>query len=77
MLFLPPLILSLFSNRVVRIISVVYQAFVVISFSGIIPIGFLFPNSIGVSVIAVLGTLVSIASVVITLRTESNKEVKF
>ncbi|MUK89284.1 hypothetical protein GMD78_12970 [Ornithinibacillus sp. L9] len=74
-LFLPPLILSLFTSRVVRVVSAVYQAFIVISFLGVIPIGFLFSNQVGVSVIAVLGSLVSIASVVVTLRTNSNKEV--
>lgn len=68
-LFLPPLILSLFSNRVVRIISVVYQAFIVISFLVIIPISFLFPNHMWVSVIAFLGSLVSIVSIVVTLKT--------
>lgn len=74
-LFLPPLILSLFNNRIVRIVSSVYQIFVVISFLVIIPIGFLFPDNISVSIVAVLGTIVSIASVVATLRIDSNKEV--
>lgn len=69
-LFLPPLILSLFSNRVIRIISIVYQAFVVIAFLGIIPIGFLFSDNVGVSIIAVIGTFISIASVVVTLKTK-------
>ncbi|GGB46076.1 hypothetical protein F3157_08610 [Virgibacillus dakarensis] len=76
-LFLPPLILSLFTNRIVIILSAVYQAFVVIAFLGIIPIGFLFPNNLGVSIIVVLGALVSIASVVVTLKTNSGKAVKF
>ncbi|WP_088051657.1 hypothetical protein [Virgibacillus dakarensis] len=76
-LFLPPLILSLFSNRAVIILSAVYQAFVVIAFLGIIPIGFLFPNNAGVSIIAGLGALVSIASVVVTLKSRTVKEVKF
>ncbi|MGY0694673.1 hypothetical protein ACW2QC_18145 [Virgibacillus sp. FSP13] len=76
-LFLPPLILTLFSNRVVRIIFTVYQAFVVITFLGIIPIGFLTPSNIGVSVIAIMGALVSIASVVVTLKTNPSNEVKF
>ena len=74
-LFLPPLILSLFNNRIVRIISSVYQIFVVISFLVIIPIGFLSPDNISVSIVAVLGTIVSIASVIATLRIDSNKEV--
>ncbi|TFJ92923.1 hypothetical protein [Lentibacillus salicampi] len=74
-LFIPPLILSLFSNRIARIISVVYQAFVVMSFLGLIPIGLLIPDSIAVSVIALIGFLISIASVVVSLKTNSNKEV--
>lgn len=76
-LFLPPLILSLFSNRTVRIISAVYQAFIVMAFLGVIPIGFLFPVHVWVSVIAVLGTLVSLASIVLTLRTTSSKDMTF
>ncbi|PAV29701.1 hypothetical protein CIL05_10035 [Virgibacillus profundi] len=75
-LFLPPLILSLFNNRIVKIISVVYQAFVVISFLVLIPIGFLFPDNVGVSLIAILGALISIGSVVVTLKNDSIKEVK-
>ncbi|MBD8028076.1 hypothetical protein H9636_15605 [Ureibacillus sp. Re31] len=75
-LFLPPLILSLFNNLVVRVISAVYQGFVVIAFLGIIPIGFLFSNNIGVSVIGILGTLVCIGSIVVTLKNSSNKTVE-
>ncbi|MBP2257620.1 hypothetical protein [Virgibacillus alimentarius] len=73
-LFLPPLILSLFSKHVVRIISAVYQTFVVISFLGMIPIGFLSPHHVGASVIAILGAFVSIASVIVTLKVDSNKK---
>lgn len=76
-LFLPPLLLSLFSNRVVRNISAMYQAFIVISFLGIIPVGFLSPNNLGLSAIAILGVVVSIASIVVTLKIKSNKKAKF
>ncbi|GAA0428130.1 MAG: DUF5391 family protein [Bacillota bacterium] len=76
-LFLPPLLLSLFSNRVVRNISAMYQAFIVISFLGIIPVGFLSPNNLGLSAIAILGVVVSIASIIVTLKIKSNKKAKF
>lgn len=76
-LFLPPLLLSLFSNRVLRNISAMYQAFIVISFLGIIPVGFLSPNNLGLSAIAILGVLVSIASIIVTLKIKSNKKAKF
>lgn len=66
-LFLPPLILSLFENQGVRILSAVYQAFIVISFLGMIPLGFLIPD-VSVSVIAFSGTIVSIASMIATLK---------
>ena len=75
-LFLPPLILSLFNNKVVSIIAAVYQSFVLIVFLGMIPTGFIFPEHIGVSFIAFLGALVSIASVIVILKTSSNKEVQ-
>ncbi|MUV38219.1 putative membrane protein YdeH [Lentibacillus sp. JNUCC-1] len=75
-LFLPPLILSLFGHRVVRIISAVYQFFIVISFMGTIPISFLLVSSIGMTAVAVIGTLLSIVSVVITLKTTCRREIK-
>ncbi|MCF3944790.1 hypothetical protein [Oceanobacillus alkalisoli] len=68
-LFLPGLILALFKNRTANMILIVFQAFVAIVFLGMMPIGFIFQGSIGVSVIALLGTLVSIASIVIIART--------
>ncbi|WP_416150308.1 hypothetical protein ACM26V_04820 [Salipaludibacillus sp. HK11] len=64
-------------TRVMRIISTVYRLFIVIAFLGIIPIGFLFLDNFWVSIVAVLGTLVSTASVVLTLKTNSNKKVNF
>ncbi len=54
-----------------------YQAFIVISFLGIIPVGFLSPNNLGLSAIAILGVLVSIASIIVTLKIKSNKKAKF
>lgn len=43
-LLIPPLVMSFFGNLVVRIISGVYQCFIVFTFLGLIPIGFLIPN---------------------------------
>ncbi|MDY0409675.1 hypothetical protein ACFFIS_05645 [Virgibacillus soli] len=76
-LFLPPLILSLLRNRVASIISAVYQAFVVISFLGMIPVGLLFPEHAVVSVVALVGAIVTISSVVLAVKTNSNKEMKY
>ncbi|MED4817812.1 hypothetical protein [Bacillus atrophaeus] len=75
-LFIPPLAMSFFGNWVVRIISGVYQCFIVLTFMGLIPIGFLIPNGFLTILVSVLGTLVSIISVVVTLLIERNKEVK-
>ncbi|MFJ9290645.1 hypothetical protein [Bacillus halotolerans] len=75
-LFIPPLAMSFFGNMVVRIISGVYQCFIVFTFLGMIPIGFLIPNGFLTILVSVLGTLVSIISVVVTLLIERNKEVK-
>lgn len=75
-LFLPPLILSLYHNRIVNIISAVYQSFVVIVFLAMIPIGFLFPEHVWVSILALLGAVVSIASVIVILKANSNIEIK-
>ncbi|MCY8155654.1 hypothetical protein MOC55_14410 [Bacillus spizizenii] len=75
-LFIPPLAMSFFGNLVVRIISGVYQCFIVLTFMGLIPIGFLIPNGFLTILVSVAGTLVSIASVVGTLLIGMHKEVK-
>ncbi|MCY9001339.1 hypothetical protein MOE43_15520 [Bacillus spizizenii] len=75
-LFIPPLAMSFFGNLVVRIISGVYQCFIVLTFMGLIPIGFLIPNGFLTILVSVAGTLVSIASVVGTLLIGRHKEVK-
>ncbi|AUZ25342.1 hypothetical protein [Bacillus cabrialesii] len=74
-LFIPPLAMSFFGNWVVRIISGVYQCFIVLTFLGLIPIGFLIPNGFLTILVSIAGTLVSIASVVVTLFIDRNKEV--
>ncbi|MHC5563521.1 hypothetical protein ACYSN5_13345 [Bacillus spizizenii] len=74
-LFIPPLAMSFFGNLVVRIISGVYQCFIVLTFLGLIPIGFLIPNGFLTILVSVAGTLVSIASVAVTLCVGKNKKV--
>ncbi|MGG1248065.1 hypothetical protein [Bacillus spizizenii] len=76
-LFIPPLAMSFFKeNLVVRIMSGVYQCFIVLTFMGLIPIGFLIPNGFLTILVSVAGTLVSIASVVGTLLIGRHKEGK-
>ncbi|ARV45340.1 hypothetical protein K1Y82_02785 [Bacillus inaquosorum] len=75
-LFIPPLAMSFFGNWVVRIISGVYQCFIVLTFMGLIPIGFILPNGFLTIILSIAGTLVSITSVVVTLLIGRNKEVK-
>jgi hypothetical protein len=72
LLFLPPLILSLIGKRLLRIIAGIYQAFVGIIFLGIIPIGFLFEGALDISIVACIGFLVSITSVIMMFKTSSN-----
>lgn len=73
-LFIPPFVMSFFGSLVVRIISGVYQCFIVLTFAGLIPIGFLIPNGFLTILAAVLGTLVSSASVAVTLFVGRKKE---
>ncbi|ATH94456.1 membrane protein [Bacillus glycinifermentans] len=75
-LFIPPLAMSFFGNLVVRIISGVYQCFIVLTFMVLIPIGFLIPNGFLTILVSIAGTLVSITSVVVTLLIGRNKDVK-
>ena len=76
-LFLPILILALINNRMSNIIIIIFQALAAITFLALIPVGFIFRESIGVSIIAFLGMLLSLASVVTTvknrLKTRSKK----
>ncbi|GAB2542627.1 hypothetical protein [Gracilibacillus alcaliphilus] len=66
-LFLPPLFLSLFNNMVVKIISAVYQGFIVIAFLGLIPIGFFVQDGVSVGMVGIIGTIISICSIVVTI----------
>ncbi|KTR61327.1 membrane protein [Exiguobacterium indicum] len=70
-LFLPPLVLSFFEHPVLKIINVVYQSLIVFSFVGLIPVGFLIPNGSSTIIVAVLGTVASLASVIVTVRSHS------
>ncbi len=66
LLFLPPLILSFFNNLAVKIISAVYQAFIVFSFLVLIPIGFIIP-SFSIIAIGTAGTIIGICSIIMTI----------
>lgn len=70
-LFLPPFILSFFENPVLKIVNVIYQSLIVFSFVGLIPVGFLIPDGSSTLIVAVLGTVASLASVIVTVRSHS------
>ncbi|MGA3854841.1 hypothetical protein MHH54_02745 [Bacillus sp. FSL K6-4563] len=72
-LFTPPLVMSFFSHLIVRTISSLYQCFIVLSFLGLIPIGFLIPDFLTI-VVSIVGTLASVASLIVTLRIDRNKD---
>lgn len=65
--------MSFFSHLIVRTISSVYQCFIVLSFLGLIPIGFLIPDFLTI-VVSVAGTLASVASLIVTLRIDRNRD---
>ncbi|QTD41910.1 hypothetical protein [Sporosarcina sp. Te-1] len=65
-LFLPPIILAFFDHMVVRIVSAIYQAFIVITFLGLILVGFLIP-SVWVIGIGIMGAIVNIGSIIATM----------
>ncbi|WP_329470875.1 hypothetical protein [Exiguobacterium sp. 9-2] len=70
-LFLPPFILSFFENPVLKIVNVIYQSLIVFSFVGLIPVGFLIPDGSSTLIVAVLGTVASLTSVIVTVRSHS------
>ncbi|UIN50758.1 hypothetical protein [Bacillus safensis] len=73
-LFIPPLVMSFFDHIVVRVISGIYQCFIVFSFLVLIPIGFFIPNGGMTILISILGFLVSLSSMVVTFMRGHHKE---
>ncbi len=73
LLFLLPLMLAFTNNFVLRIISAVYQGFIVLGFLPLILVGFIIPN-IWVIIVAILGVIVSVCSIVATIIEGPKKE---
>lgn len=72
LLFLPTLFLSFFENGVVKVINAAYQSIIVLSFIGLIPMGFMTPNgSLLIVMTAVAGTLISMISTFMAVRTSN------
>lgn len=76
-LFIPPMIMVFFTNTAVKIISIVYQSFIAFSFLALIPVGFFVPNRFLLISLATAGTIVSIISIVVTLKAGLNKEARY
>ncbi|MFD1415091.1 hypothetical protein [Oceanobacillus jeddahense] len=72
-LFLPPFLLAFFQHSVVRTISAIYQGFIAIAFIGLIPGSFFANVGISVTITAIIGTLISIASIFVTLFAGKSK----
>ncbi|MFS0657091.1 hypothetical protein [Bacillus sp. 179-C3.3 HS] len=75
-LFIPPLVLSFFHHIVIRVISGIYQCFIVFSFLGLLPIGFLIPNGGLIILVSVIGFLVSVVSVIVTFLDSKSRNVE-
>ncbi|WP_404427134.1 hypothetical protein LG296_14965 [Ureibacillus chungkukjangi] len=65
-LLLPPVILSFYNHLVLNIISAIYQALIVLTFLGLIIVGFVIPSSLIIT-IGALGSIVGIGSIIMTL----------
>ncbi|WP_152656600.1 hypothetical protein [Oceanobacillus sp. CFH 90083] len=72
-LFLPPLLLAFFQHFIVRVISAIYQGFIAIAFIGLILASFFASAGISVTIAAITGTILSIASIFVTLFMGSSK----
>ncbi|KTR25128.1 hypothetical protein RSA11_15980 [Exiguobacterium indicum] len=62
-LFLPPLILSFFNHPLINIINVVYQSFIVLTFIGLMPIGFMIQNGMTTTLFSFIGMTLSVFSI--------------
>lgn len=72
--FIPPLVMSFFDQIVVRVISGTYQCFILLLFLGLIPISFLIPNGGLTFLVAILGCLLSLFSIIFTFIGRTNSE---
>lgn len=72
-LFLTPLLLSLFQNFIIRVISAVYQAFIVIAFIGLFLASLFTSVGVTVTIAAILGTVAGIASIFVSLFAGKNR----
>lgn len=72
-LFIPPLILSFFENSVVKMINIAYQSIIVLTFIGLIPIGFMIPNGFMTIAISIIGTVLSIVSILMVVLNKSSR----
>jgi hypothetical protein len=72
-LLLPPLVLSFFNHLALNIISAIYQAFIVLTFLGLILVGIVIP-SVEIISIGALGAVVGIGSIVVTIYEGVKKE---
>src|SRR5699024_9573481 len=66
-LFLPLFLLSYFNHLVVKFICDLCKSFIVLSFLSLIPIEIIAPNGFWLSMIGIIGTIVSILSIVVTI----------
>ena len=73
LLFLPPFILAFFNHIAVKIISALYQCFIAFGFLGLILVVFFIPNGFWIGIIAIVGTLVTICSILVTIMTGLNR----
>ncbi|MFP7171587.1 hypothetical protein [Terribacillus sp. FSL K6-0262] len=71
-LFLPPFILSFFSHLAVKIVSAIYQVFIVFAFSSLILAGLLIPSN-AVIIVGALGVILGICSILVTILTGLKK----
>ncbi|MCY7718480.1 hypothetical protein [Bacillus altitudinis] len=70
--FIPPLVMSFFDQIVVRMISGIYQCFILMVFIGLMPISFLIPNGGLTFLESILGCVMSLLSIIFTLLSRKN-----
>ncbi|WP_040981122.1 hypothetical protein [Oceanobacillus jeddahense] len=73
-LFIPPVLLSFFNHKFWRFISAIYQSMFFLGFIVLVPTGVFSFNAVFISIVSLVGAVISLWSIFITLPESFFKE---
>ncbi|CEI83622.1 hypothetical protein J18TS1_04310 [Oceanobacillus oncorhynchi subsp. incaldanensis] len=73
-LFIPPVLLSFFNHKFWRVISAIYQSIFFLGFIILVPTGVFSFQAVGISIVSLIGAVISLWSIFSTLPESFFKE---